>query len=100
FHVVHADERVIVARADERELRAVGRPGRKTLASPFLDERNAARVHGCRVAASNACMVELTVAGEHDMLPVGREFWSAAASSAAAQAGRLISGEDRETPRA
>src|SRR6185437_2068168 len=48
LHVVQTDERVVLAHADERDLRTVGRPVRLPVASPQFDEGNAAGVHASR----------------------------------------------------
>ena len=45
LHVVQTDERMVLAHAHERDLRAIGRPARLAVASPEFDERNAAGVH-------------------------------------------------------
>ena len=96
FHIVHADEGVIVARAHERELLSIGRPLRIALAAPLLDERSAARVHRRRCTARRARAIQLTVLREHDVLAVGRELGSAATTAAGARR----AGDVGESPRA
>ena len=75
-HVVDANQRVIDAVTDERELRPVGRPHRRTVRPPRLHERlraAARRSRRARLAFRDSVRVDLAVLRVRDRLTVRRQ---------------------------
>ena len=73
--VVHDDEAVIGAKADERDLAAVWRPLRSGLLAPRLDERLFSAIHiARRPHRRDLCAMNLPVSHEQHGAPIRREL--------------------------